>query len=304
MPSFATVPKTLRRPFECSKNYFLECETTLHSQGLTRAMIDHIVTTWKRSLVAPNIIVTTLHKQLLMLFSTVNLTSKSRTSILHCEHIAPTDKRCNQSLASNDMLIYAIHSVTLWIAIRQGANLRYHPFTTVPHIIIEECARVSTSIICFPSSACNNTTTVYISTQGSSSPQQHPSELAPLLGPSTVLPLMMSNDLLKTAIDYVSRVAKVPPLLKGSLSARCLHLTLLKGSIKKEIVHGKTSYRLNYVRCSTAHERARVRTYVCIIHICKTHVGSCVYTSGNTGITRWFRTWGARKSLTYGMPNI
>ena len=152
MPSFATVPK----------NHCLEYDTMLRSQGLTRAIIDHTVTTWRGPLVAPNIIVSTLYKQLLMLLSIIHLTAKSRISILHCEHIAPTSKRHNQSLASSDMLIHTIHSVTLWIAIRQGANLRHHPFTTVPHNIIEGCARVSTGISCSPLSLCNNTTIVYI----------------------------------------------------------------------------------------------------------------------------------------------
>jgi hypothetical protein len=52
-PNFATASKTLRRQYECPKNYCLEFDAMLLSQDLMRVMTDYIVATLNRPLVAP-----------------------------------------------------------------------------------------------------------------------------------------------------------------------------------------------------------------------------------------------------------
>ena len=175
IPSFSTTSTTLRRKFECHKKDCLDCDAMLLLQDLTRPMTSPIVvTTLSKPLVAPTIIMSTLHGKLFILFFTVHVT-KSRISILHCASNALTLKHSN--LTANEIPISDIHPVPLWIAVEQRAKSRYLPFTIIPHTLFDEYARVSSSISCLPSTLWN-TTTYSCSIQGSSSPCQVPSALA------------------------------------------------------------------------------------------------------------------------------
>ena len=43
----------------------------------------------------------------------------------------------------------------------------------------------------------------------------------------------------------------------------------------------------------------RMGAHTCVLHICVTHTGTRVYTSGNIAITEWFEPWGVQRILTY-----